>query len=110
MIELTHYNDHKEKWQSHEIELREKDFSIEIDDDVWVHSHNPFYITGYGATKDQAIEDFKKKFIYVVSSVAVVTNLFAFFTSPDQNSLNIDFSLLFCVASILYFFLTLQYE
>ena len=69
MIELTHYNDHKEKWQSHEIELREKDFSIEIDDDVWVHSHNPFYITGYGATKDQATEDFKKKFIYVMKEL-----------------------------------------
>ena len=69
MIELTHYNDHKEKWQSHEIELREKDFSIEIDDDVWVHSHNPFYITGYGATKDQAIEDFKKKFVYVMKEL-----------------------------------------
>ena len=69
MIELTHYNDHKEKWQSHEIELREKDFSIEIDDDVWVHSHNPFYITGYGATKDRAIEDFKKKFVYVMKEL-----------------------------------------
>ena len=69
MIELTHYNDHKEKWQSHEIEIREKNFSAEIDYDVWIHSHNPFYITGYGATKDQAIEDFKKKFTYVMKEL-----------------------------------------
>ena len=69
MIELTHYDDKKEKWQSHEIEIREKDFSTEIDDDTWVYSHNPFYITGYGATKDQAIEDFKKKFVYVMKEL-----------------------------------------
>lgn len=70
MIEMTYHNDHKEKWQSHEIEIREKGiFSAEVDDDVWVYSHNPFDITGYGATKEEAIEDFKKKFEYIMKEL-----------------------------------------
>lgn len=34
MIEMTYHNDHKEKWQSHEIEIRENGFSAEVDDGV----------------------------------------------------------------------------
>ena len=58
MIEMTYHNDHKEKWQSHEISIREPDF-YNAEENVW--SHNPFDITGYGATKEEAIEDFKNK-------------------------------------------------
>lgn len=63
MIEMTYHNDHKEKWQSHEISIREHDF-YNAEADVW--SHNPFDITGYGATKEEAIEDFKNKFKYIM--------------------------------------------
>lgn len=63
MIEMTYHNDHKERWQSHEISIREHDF-YNAESDVW--SHNPFDITGYGATKEEAIEDFKNKFKYVM--------------------------------------------
>lgn len=63
MIEMIYHNDHKEKLQSHEIAIRESEFyNAEVD--VW--SHNPFDITGYGATKEEAIEDFKNKFRYVM--------------------------------------------
>ena len=60
---MTYHNDHKEKCQSHEIAIRENDF-YNAEADVW--SHNPFDITGYGATKEEAIEDFKNKFRYVM--------------------------------------------
>ena len=63
MIEMTYHDDGKEKWQSHEISIREQDF-YNTETDVW--SHNPFNITGYGATKEEAIEDFKNKFKYVM--------------------------------------------
>ena len=63
MIEMTYHNDGKEKWQSHEITLREHDF-YNAEADVW--SHNPFDLYGYGATKEEAIEDFKNKFKYVM--------------------------------------------
>lgn len=63
MIEMTYHNDGKEKWQSHEITLREHDF-YNAEANVW--SHNPFDVYGYGATKEEAIEDFKNKFKYVM--------------------------------------------
>ena len=63
MIEMTYHNDHKEKWQSHTISIRENMF-FNAEVDVW--SHNPFNVTGYGATKEEAIEDFKNKFQYVM--------------------------------------------
>lgn len=63
MITLTHYNDGKEKVQSHEIRIVESQFyNAEYD----VFSHSPFDITGYGETKREAIENFKSKFDYVM--------------------------------------------
>lgn len=66
MIEMTYHNDGKEKFQSHEIEIRENDF---IDSEYMLFSHNPFDITGYGATKEEAIEDFKNKFRYIMKEL-----------------------------------------
>lgn len=63
MIELMHYDDGKEKSQSHEIAIREYDF-YNAEANVW--THNPFDVCGYRKTKEEAIEDFKKKFIYVM--------------------------------------------
>ena len=66
MIEMLYHDDGKEKWQSHEIYIRENGF-FNAEVDVW--SHNPFNVIGYGATKEEAIEDFKNKFIYVVKEL-----------------------------------------
>ena len=63
MIELTHYDDGKEKSQSHEVAIIEHDF-YNAYENVW--SHNPFDLCGYGETKEEAIEDFKKKFRYIM--------------------------------------------
>ena len=63
MIEMTYHNDHKEKWQSHEISIREHDF---YNAEANLCSHDPFDIVGYGATKEEAIEDFKNKFRYIM--------------------------------------------
>lgn len=66
MIQMTYHNDHKEKGQSHEISIREQNFH-NFEKDVW--SHDLFDIVGYGATKDEAIEDFKNKFRYVMTEL-----------------------------------------
>lgn len=66
MIEMTHHNDGKEKHQSHEISIRELNF-YHAEPNVW--SHNPFDIYGYGATKEEAIRDFKDKFAYLMSEL-----------------------------------------
>ena len=78
MIEMTYHNDHKEKSQSHEISIRDNaNFVVENVDDVFVWSHNPFNITGYGETKEEAIKDFKKKFTYIMKELrAFETMLF----------------------------------
>ena len=65
MLSLAHCNDGKEKWQSHEICICEDgDF---YNSDVGVFSHDFYDITGYGETKEEAIEDFKRKFQYVMN-------------------------------------------
>ena len=63
MIELIHYDDSKEKSQSHEVSIIEHDF-YNAEANIW--SHNPFDILEYRATKEEAIEDFRKKFRYII--------------------------------------------
>lgn len=64
MIKLTHYNDSKERLDSHVISITE--------DAVWygnghnLSSHDLFDIRGFGETKDEAMEDFKDKFEYLL--------------------------------------------
>lgn len=65
MINLIHHDDGKGKVQSHEISISESDFYYNPKYDVF--SHNPFDITGYGSTKEEAVEDFKRKFEYVLA-------------------------------------------
>ena len=70
-MKLQYYNDGKEKFQSHEISLVEDNFYNKEYDIV---SYNPFDIVGYGATKEEAIEDFKKKFVFVMTELKSFEN------------------------------------
>lgn len=55
MLELTHYNDGKGKWQSHEVSMTDKtDFGLEDFDFASIY--------GYGETYEEALEDFKRAF------------------------------------------------
>lgn len=64
MLRLTHYNDGKEKRQSHEIIMPDDGPFYNAEYDIF--SLNPFEITGYGSTKEEALENFKRKFEYVM--------------------------------------------
>ena len=64
MLRLSHYNDNKEKSQLHEIILSNSCPFYNAEYDVF--SLNPFDITGYGSTKEEALENFKRKFTYVM--------------------------------------------
>lgn len=66
LLNLTHYDDGKQKYRSHEVELNEPYFYNAEHD---VYTHNPFSITGYGQTKEEAVEDFKKKYEYVLNEL-----------------------------------------
>ena len=62
-MNLTHHDDGKQRWQSHEVGLFEKDFYNQDHD---IFSHNFMDLTGYGETKEQAVADFKRKFRYLL--------------------------------------------
>ena len=64
MLRLEHYDDGKQKYQSHEIRIRDGKFAPSIELDIF--SYNPLDITGYGSTKEEALENFKRKFDYVM--------------------------------------------
>lgn len=53
MIKLTHYDDGKEKYQSHEIRI--------LNDDDSINYNLSGEISGYGYTKNEAIQDFLNK-------------------------------------------------
>ena len=87
MIEMTYHNDGKEKFQSHEIEIRENDF---IDSEYMLFSHNPFDITGYGATKEEAIEDFKNKFRYIMKELRAFETMLLDTNVITDNIIEVD--------------------
>ena len=62
MVKLAHYDDGKGKWRSHEIYLKEDDF---YNDEFDLFSISPFDVSGYGATKEEALKDFMRKMDYV---------------------------------------------
>lgn len=64
LLRLSHYNDGKEKSQSHEIIIPDAYPFYNAEYDIF--SLNPFDITGYGSTKEEALENFKRKFTYVM--------------------------------------------
>ena len=70
-MKLQYYNDGKEKFQSHEISIVEDNFYNKEYD---ILSYKPFDIVGYGATKEEAIEDFKKKFVFVMAELKSFEN------------------------------------
>lgn len=64
LLRLTYYNDGKEKSQSHEVTISDINRSYNAEYDIF--SLNPFDTTGYGATKEEALENFKRKIDYVM--------------------------------------------
>ena len=64
IIKLVHHDDEKQKYQSHEIYFKIKDFyNFEYE----VFSYDISDIKGYGETKEEALEDFKKKVRYLLN-------------------------------------------
>ena len=64
VLRLEHYDDGKQKYQSHEIRIRDGMFAPSIELDIF--SYNPLDITGYGSTKEEALDDFKRKFDFLM--------------------------------------------
>lgn len=58
MLQVYHYDDGKEKSQSHEIDVRESHF---YNAEYGVFSHNPLDLIGYGGTKKRGFRRFQAK-------------------------------------------------
>lgn len=65
-IELGYYNDGKDKLCSHEIGLANEYRYIEY---INAFRYNPYEVIGCGNTKEEALEDFKNKFQYLMNEL-----------------------------------------
>lgn len=89
MIQLTHYNDGKEKHQSHEVSLKvphginSKRFNAYIEYDF-------SEITGYGETKEEALNDFMNKFNYMLDEWQTFANMLNDTNVVTDNMLEVD--------------------
>lgn len=73
MLSLLHYDDCKEKSQSHEVSLA-SDYYSRWKGDLY-YNIDPFDNIGYGETKDEAYEDFKEKFFAAFDELSVFAKL-----------------------------------
>lgn len=89
MIELTHYDDGKKKFQSHEVSIKEQYFYNAKYD---VTSHNVFSLIGYGETKEEALEDYKKKFGYVMDNLRAFERMLFETDVIENNMVEVDAS------------------
>lgn len=87
MIEMTYHNDGKRTYHSHEIQIAELDF-YNAKMDVW--SRDPFCIIGYGETKEEAIEDFKNKFKYVMDELRALETMLLDTDIITDNIIEVD--------------------
>ena len=89
MIQLTHYDDGKGKYQSHEVSLKvphgvnNKKLNSYIEYDF-------SEITGYGETKEEALNDFMKKFNYMLDEWQAFANMLNNTNVITNNMLEVD--------------------
>lgn len=89
MIRLAHYNDGKEKPQSHEVTAYETPF-YDVDHDV--STHDIFGLVGYGETKEEALEDFKKKFSYIMDECRAFEKMLFETNVIEDDMVDVDFA------------------
>ena len=87
MIQLVHYDDGKQKCESHEVYCKEVDFYF-VDKELF--SRNPFEIVGYGSTKDKALQDFIRKMDWVVNEWEAFRKLLTETPYYDNNIEDVD--------------------
>lgn len=70
LIDFKFYNDGKCKQQSCEVSITEDVFAHNLNGgDIWVHSHNPFDLTGYGKSFEEAYANFIMQFDYILEEL-----------------------------------------
>ena len=80
MIKLTHYNDGKKDWQSHEISVK----------DDYFYNYDIFSLIGYGETKEEALKNYKKKFSYVMGELRAFERMLFETNAAEENMVEVD--------------------
>ena len=87
MIKLGHYNDGKEKWQSHEIMMLEDDL---YNPKTGMHYYDLFGACGYGSTKEEALNDFIREFKRSLNELKAFETMLDDLNFIANNIVNID--------------------
>lgn len=86
-IKLAHHDDGKQKWQSHEIYLRE-DIGVCYPYDL--SGHNIFLARGYGATKEEALNDLKNKLNFIFDELKILEAKLFETTELEDEMIEVD--------------------
>ena len=89
MIQLTHYDDGKSKYQSHEVSLNVPHGVNNKE----LHSYVEYdfsEITGYGETKEEALHDFMNKFNYMLDEWQAFAHMLNETNVITDNMLEVD--------------------
>lgn len=89
MIQLTHYDDGKEKYQSHEVSLKVP-YNVKSKRLNTYIEYDFSEITGYGETKEEALNDFMKKFNYMLDEWKAFANMLNETNVITDNILEVD--------------------
>lgn len=87
-IKLAHYDDGKKKCESHEVYLKDTDFYHE----VGVYNHNIFDAIGYGETKEEALENLKKKLDFLFEELRALEKMIFETDVLTDNMIEVDCS------------------
>ena len=89
MIQLTHYDDGKGKYQSHEVGLKVP-HGINNQGLCSYIEYDFSEITGYGETKEEALNDFMKKFNYMLDECQAFAHMLNETNVITDNMLEVD--------------------
>lgn len=88
-IKLAHYDDGKQKCQSHEIYLRE-DIGVCYPYDLL--SHDIFEARGYGATREEALNDLKNKLNFLFDELKILETKLFETNELEDDIIEVDYS------------------
>lgn len=89
-LKLVHHDDKKVKSESHEIYLKEEHFYYNPNHGLF--SHNLLDVKGYGETKEEALEDFKRKMNYLFKEYKEIEKMLFETDTLTDNIVEVDWS------------------
>ena len=90
-MKLVHYDDGKNNYQSHEIylqdDIHENGFYV---NDLYFESHDISDIRGYGENKEEALNDFKNKVLFLLKEYQALKGMLIESKTLENNMIEVD--------------------